>query len=61
MTQPIRPIYLVDPSGQQWLLRVDNNAVPQLVPVSGADAKLFVYLNSVTDGASYKVSVALLP
>lgn len=57
----VLPTYLADSSGQQWLLRTDNNAVPQTVPVSGVLAVPFLYLNSVTDGISYKLTVVPNP
>ena len=52
------PIYLVDsPSGQQWQLVVDNSATPGANPVSGQSAVPFVYVNSVTDGTSWQISI----
>lgn len=53
----VLPTYLVDTSGQQWLVRTDNNAVPQVVPVSGVPAVSFLYLNSVTDGITFRLTI----
>lgn len=51
------PVYLVDNSGQQWDLAVNDSAVVTPIPVSGQSAVPFVYLNGVSDGLSYSVSI----
>jgi hypothetical protein len=53
----IPPIYLVDSSGQQWLVTVTLTAQLQAVPVFGQNAVPKVYLNSVTDNSSWQVTV----
>ena len=54
----IPPIYLVDPSNQQWLVTCSNQAVLIAVPVTGQPyAPPDVYLNSVTDNSSWRVCV----
>lgn len=51
------PLYFVDPSGQQWNLALDNNAIPSAVPVTNQPAVPFLYLNSVSDNTSWQVSI----
>ena len=52
------PICLVDSSGQQWIVTCDNNAILTTIPVSGlAPAFPALYLNSVSDGTSYSLTV----
>jgi hypothetical protein len=49
--------YLVDNNGQQWAVGVTNSAILQAIPVSGQAAVPYVYVNSVTDGSSWAISI----
>jgi hypothetical protein len=50
--------YLVDSSGQQWALNVSDAAIITPTQVSGQPTAVpFVYLNSISDGLSYSVSI----
>ena len=54
------PTYLVDsPSNQQWLLDVDNNAIPRTVPVSGIVGALdYIDVNDYSgNGDSWRVTI----
>jgi hypothetical protein len=51
-------IFLTDSSGRDWFLSTNNNATPIQVPVlSQPSAVPFLYLNSVTDGTSFQISI----
>jgi len=54
----IPPIYLIDPSGQTWLVTVTNNATPIAIPVQPQPSSvLYLYLNSVTDNGSWQLYI----
>lgn len=58
----IPPTYLTDSSGQQWLLATSNSGRITTTKVSGQlYAPLYTYLNSVTDGSSWQVSIVGTP
>lgn len=57
----IAPIYIVDASGQQWLLAITNAGILTPTPVSGAPAVPYLYLNSITDNLSYQITIVPNP
>jgi len=56
---PLPPIvYITDSSSQQWQIACTNAAVLRSVPISGGQPVVpHVYVNSVTDGLSYEISI----
>jgi hypothetical protein len=51
------PTYLVDSSGQIWNLAVSDAGIITPTQVSGQPAVPFVYLNGVSDGLSWQISI----
>lgn len=54
----VSPIYITDPSGQQWLIAVDNTARYLTIPVSGVpSAPASIAINNPYTLQSYAISI----